>query len=169
MTDSCSFISTKNGDYFCHCVNNFSAYQGWLIFSDNEWDLFKVIDNISGDFSATLSHKTLHLNSSKSKSVTIDLDFRWIHDFDDEGRIYEVYERDGFLVVKYTKFSDNSLSRSLFSRYLVLKGLSSFNLVKSWEKKFYPYDAERKSISELYVFRLLECSFDDSFFGFRFN
>lgn len=166
MNEPCSFLSISRGDYFCHCISDFSAYQGWFVFFENQWDLFKILDSVGGDVSAKLSHKTLHLTNSGSKDVTLDLDFRWIHDFDDKGRIYEVYEKNNLLVVKYTKFSDDSLSNLVFSRYLVFKGLSSFNLIKSWQKKSYPYDAERKSLSELYVFRLLEGTFDDLFLGF---
>lgn len=166
MSESCFFSTNEKGCYFLSSLSDFSSYQGWFVFFENGWDLFKIIDNVSGDFSVSLGGSTLFLDSSSVQDFFIDLDFRFIHDFDDRGRIYDVYEKDGLVVVKYEKFFDNSLSEKLFSKFLVIRGLDSFSFLRDWLKKFYPYDAQRGALSELYVFRLLRGSSKRLVFGF---
>ncbi len=165
----CFFGTSKRGGYFFGSVSDFSAYQGWTVFFEDPWELFKVVDRVQGDFDFVVGEKTLLLESSSVQDVVIDLDFRWIHDFSDEGRIYEVYEKEGFLVVKYSKFSDNSLRDKLFSRFSVIRGFDSFNLSKSWVRKEYPFDAERGALSSLFVFRLLSGKASSLSFGFGFT
>ena len=162
----CFFGTNKRGGYFFGSVSDFSAYQGWTIFFEDPWELFKVVDRVQGDFDFVVGEKTLLLESSSCQDVVIDLDFRWIHDFSDEGRIYEVYEKEDFLVVKYSKFRDNSLKEKLFSKFLVIRGLVSFDLLKSWVHKDYSFDAERGALSSLYVFRLLSGKASRLSFGF---
>ena len=169
MNELCLFKSSKHGSYFLSSNFDFSAYQGFFVFHENNWDLFKVIDRVSGNFNVSISDKTLFLESDESQDVVIDLDFRPIHDFDDKGRIYTVYEKDDFLIIKYEKFFDDSLNSKKFTKFLAIKGLNSFDLLKEWIKKNYSYDAERKTVSELYVFRLLKANVKKIVFGFGAN
>ena len=166
MIEPCFFLSNERGSYFCSSKNDFSSYQGWFLFFEDNWDLFKVIDKVHGDFNFSLGDNSLFLWSDFEQDVIIDLDFRFVHDFDDTGRIYDVYEKDGFVIVKYTKFSDSSLSDASFSKFLAIKGLGSVSFLKSWIHKFYSYDSSRGALSDLYVFRLLRCRAQNISFGF---
>ncbi len=163
---NCLFSTNIKGGYFFGSEFDFSAYQGWTLFFEESWDLFKVLDSVSGSFKAVVGEKSLLLESSVEEEFFIDLDFRWIHDFCDKGRIYEVFSKKDFLVVKYTKYFDDSLSKKLFSRFLVIRGLARFDLLSEWVRKDYPFDAERGALSSLYVFRLLKGSAKKLTFGF---
>jgi glycogen debranching enzyme len=166
MNECGLFYTLEGGSYYFHSFEDFSAYQGWCVFFENPWNLFKVVDRISGDFDISFSGKTLFLKRSSFDDFFIDLDFRLIHDFDSKGRIYEVYEKNNLLIVKYTKFFDDSLSEIVFTKFLAIKGLSSFDLIKEWVEKSYPYDAERGSLDKLFVFRLLRSNSDNLSLGF---
>lgn len=156
MSESCIFCTNKRGGYFFGSSIDFSAYQGWTIFLEEPWELFKIVDSVSGAFDVNISDKSLFFSNESEQEVVIDLDFRFIHDFDDKGRIYDVYSKDDFLIVKFTKFSDDSLKDKVFTKFLAIKGLANYNLIFEWVKKYYVYDAERKSRHDFYVFRLLK-------------
>jgi glycogen debranching enzyme len=166
MIEPCFFLSNERGSYFCSSKNDFSSYQGWFVFFEDNWDLFKIVDKVQGDFNCALGNRSLFLASDFEQDVIIDLDFRFVHDFDDRGRIYDVYMRDDFVIVKYTKFLNSDLFDVAFTKYLAIKGLSSISFIKSWIHKFYSYDSSRGALSDLHVFRLLECKAQNISFGF---
>jgi glycogen debranching enzyme len=87
--------------------------------------------------------------------LVLELDFRPMFDFDDKGRIYSVTREDGCIIIKYDKFTDNSLSRIDKTRFLAIKGAESFRHIGEWVKKDYAYDDRRKSHSEFYVYKAL--------------
>jgi predicted glycogen debranching enzyme len=85
----------------------------------------------------------------------IDFDVREVFDFDDKGRIYKIYEKDGFVVVEYTKFTDASLSELRYRFFMVISGINNFEKPNNWVRKDYSYDAMRNSYYSFYVYKAL--------------
>lgn len=176
--NECIFLSNKKGGYFVIGNPLFSQYQGLFNFIPDEWELYKTIDNISisgaGDSHSVVmrdgffERHTAHIMERfwfsdtnlvyevhGATEVILDLDFRRIHDYDDRGRIYSVYREKDNLIIEYKKYSDFDLRNLSETKFLVLKGVSSFTPINQWIKKDYSYDKSRGIRSELYVFRAL--------------
>lgn len=84
----------------------------------------------------------------------IDIDCRNINDYDKWGREYEVYKKGGIIFVKYTK---NTPEGKDYEQLLGIRAQNfSYDLVEEWIKKDYKYSAQRNSLHELYVYRLMK-------------
>ncbi len=71
---------------------------------------------------------------------------REIHDFDDKGRIYDITEEKGCILIEYKKFMDNILEKINYTRYLAIKtDISNVQNIKQWAEKYYKEDEHRKS------------------------
>jgi glycogen debranching enzyme len=174
----CIFLSSKKGGYFVLGSSAFSQYQGLFHFLPEEWELYKTVDNIypagvsdspsivmrDGFFERHTEHimerfwitgKNLVYELHGATEVTLDLDFRRIHDYDDRGRIYSIYKEKDNLIVEYKKYSDNDLKNLVETKFLVINGVASFNPVNEWIKKNYDYDLSRGAKSELYIYKAL--------------
>lgn len=85
--------------------------------------------------------------------VLFDLDIKKLNDFDEWGRDYNVYEKDGIVFVEYTKKVEDT------EDYKIYFGVKTQNFVYDlsgdWIKKEYSYSKTRGSLSERYVYRLL--------------
>lgn len=178
--DAAFLITNKKGNYLSLGQNNFSSLQGMFFFDHKSWSYYKTIEDIRLEgsdemvaiknnlFNVARSYRSgaeesfnLFNNSmlysiwDYSGEVVIDLDFRAMYDHDDQGRIYKISREEDIIVIRYDKFSDNSLSKIDKTSFLVIKGVDDFRDILQWVKKDYRYDARRGSRPEFYVYRAL--------------
>ncbi|MDA3856014.1 MAG: hypothetical protein PF569_07160 [Candidatus Woesearchaeota archaeon] len=84
--------------------------------------------------------------------INFDLDIRKLNDFDEWGRIYDVYVKDGVVLVEYKKEKEDSS----YSAFFGIKAVNfSYDLVKDFVKKEYMYSKVRETDFERYVYRLM--------------
>ncbi len=159
---------TCNGAYFYH--NPETKYQG-LYFpekkDENNWTLFKTIEEISfnkedkalvnnftnvkrftdnGQIEYSFMNNALIIKTNVKGKITITLDMREIHDFDDKGRIYNISEEKGCVLVEYKKFYDNILEKINYTRYLAIKtDIKNMQKIMQWTEAYYKEDEHRKS------------------------
>ncbi|MBU1198620.1 MAG: hypothetical protein KKF46_08030 [Nanoarchaeota archaeon] len=172
------FITNKKGNYVSLGKENFSHTQGLFFFDCEDWNLFKTIEDIRIDQEMSVIQNNLFnvqrkyrdgaeekfnlFNDSMIYSIKnyngkikLELDFRPMFDFDDKGRIYTITQEDDFIIIKYEKYIDDSLSVLDKTRFMAIKGAKNFNIINEWIKKQYTYDARRKSKSEFYIYNAL--------------
>ncbi|GIU70368.1 MAG: hypothetical protein KatS3mg002_1604 [Candidatus Woesearchaeota archaeon] len=187
--NSSIFMLTRNGDYFSIPVNpnyNISNYLGYFL--NIKGVLFKTLENIylSDDIekkvpfeivngfncferlyenyyeSFTLVNDGLiyEVESNDEVYVEIELDFRWIHDYDDIGREYKIHKIDDSIIIDYNKYTDSSLKNKSYSGYMIINGVfDNYEIINKWVKKNYDYDSMRNSRSEFYVYHALRIKF----------
>ena len=166
-------ITNKLGGFF---LDDNSKYRGFNIYDSNS--LFKSIESISLDKPVKeiknnffnfekVYDKSREIFSIYKNSLmyeikqyigfsSLTLDFRFVNDFSDQGRIYSIYDEDGYIIIEYRKFSDNSMSNLQFTRYLVVKHETKYNKLDKWKQQDYEYDKKRNSgINSLYVYDAL--------------
>ncbi|MEM4710971.1 MAG: amylo-alpha-1,6-glucosidase [Candidatus Woesearchaeota archaeon] len=198
--NSKSLFLINKGNYLSFPINpffDFSNYSG--LFFKIENNLFKTIESlrlhdntglkipkkiINGIFYVekiyddcierfTLDENGLiyELDSEKELQLELNLDFRWIHDYDDKGRIYDFKMIDDSLLITYKKYSDYALKQKNYNAYFLINGIKDFSRQNQWVKRSYAYDFYRKSLSELYVYDAikLNCSRITLFMSFSFN
>jgi glycogen debranching enzyme len=166
-------LTNKLGGFF---LEDDSKYRGLNI--NDSGSLFKSVESIKiekslkeiknnfGSFEKVYD-KTREVISIYKRSLmyevkqyigftNVTFDFRHIYDFSEQGRIYNIYEENGFLIVEYKKFSDDSLSSLQYIKYLVIKHETKYNRPDKWRRQEYEYDLKRGSgISSVYVFDAL--------------
>jgi len=203
-TDNAFFLSNKKGNYLALGRSNFSHTQGLFFFDKKKWEMYKTIEDIkladskgmaalkNNFFNVQRTHacgaqETFNLfNNSLIYSlknytgrIDFELDFRHMFDYHDQGRIYTITQEDGFIIIRYDKYADNSLSyldRTVYLAIKICSGLSEseqteseqsqeaedssqdfsndfFNEKAEWVKKSYVYDAGRGSKSEFYIYK----------------
>lgn len=171
-------LTNKKGDYFLVGPNNnFSAYQGLFVFDPHKWEYFKVIDSIyletpgdnltnnffevkregkSGKEAFCLTDEGLIIELSEIKgTLTIELDFRNIHEYDERGRIYNISQDEEFIIVEYCKYNDDTLQGTPEKHYLAILGGIDFEPVNTWKQKNYEFDKKRGTKSDLFVYEAL--------------
>ncbi|MBN2052812.1 hypothetical protein JW756_04885 [Candidatus Woesearchaeota archaeon] len=171
-------ITNKKGNYLALGGNNFTHMQGLFFFDANAWAPFKTIEDIRLNKEMTaiknnlfnvqriykgyaeesfnlFNNSMVYSVNNYSGDIIIELDFRPIFDFDDQGRIYTITQEDDLIIIRYDKFKDNSLSAIDKTRFMAIKGAEGFKLISEWMKKDYPYDAARNSRSEFYVYKAI--------------
>lgn len=90
----------------------------------------------------------------------IDLDLRKLSDFDEWGRNYKVYKKDGVVLVEYIK---KTLEKEDYKMYFGVKAVNfSYELLEEFVKKEYSYSRQRNSSYERYVFRLMKVNVTDN-------
>jgi glycogen debranching enzyme len=174
--DAAFLLSNKKGNFLSFGKDNFSHMQGLFFFDKDKWMPYKTIEDIRLNAEATVLKNNFFsterhykggaeesfslFNNSMIYSVwnytgelTLELDFRHIFDFDDKGRIYSVFREEDLIIVRYDKYSDNSLATLERTRFMAIKGASGFKQTNQWIKKDYAFDANRHSRSEFYVYR----------------
>ena len=147
------FLQNNKVGYFSQSKDNFTHYQGLCLFED--FELYKYVDNIDSYPKKNLFSfkKSNELIYEKKGEITIDLDVRKIHDFDDKGRIYDFNLQNNALQITYTKYEDDQLKKISYKKTFNIKNVSSFNQI-GWIKKNYSYDFERKTQSTFWVLRI---------------
>lgn len=170
------FLADQSGGYFCAATPQTTQYAGWFTYEKDTNDLYKTINNIYAHpapdsiiFSSTeakritgateenfkLSEKQLEYTiTNPPYTVTMELDFRNINDYDDRGRIYSIETKNDYTIIKYTKYTDNFLFEIKEQRYIIIKGSVKIQEGTDWIKKEFSFDASRNTKSEFYVFRL---------------
>lgn len=172
--DASLFLADGNGGYFTLGSPSNSHYQGWFTFLNSEWELYKIIEDISP---IGIPNKIInmgdvmqrHIVSSREKfwvhknaliytisnyqgPIDVTLDFRRVHDFDDKGRIYEIKKDKGVTVIHYKKYYDNSLQNLKEEFFLAVKGNVEFVPQNKWIERNYSYDKSRDVKSNFYVY-----------------
>lgn len=112
---------------------------------------------------STLSHDRIYLGPTGGMiyeitdfqgTLSFDLDCKRYEDFDEWGRLYEVYKKDDIVFVSFKKMKDNTEQYKLFFGIRAMN--FNYEIIKEWVKKEYEYDAMRGSGNERYVFRPLK-------------
>ncbi len=169
----------NKGGYFYY--NDESKYRG-LYFperKDNDnWTLFKTIDavNFNAEDKAIINRfnsyerltdkgavryffvrNSLVMETEIKGDIDFTLDMRELYDFDDKGRIYNIYYEKGCIIVEYKKYWDTVLENIHYTRYLSIKSsITNFEKILQWQEKNYSEDEKRKSYPwKLYVFEAL--------------
>ena len=176
--DAAFLVTNKKGNYLSLGKKNFTHMQGLFFLDHDKWELYKAIDDIKLSQEASAIKNNLFnsqrlypdgaeesfnlFNNSLVYSVknyvgkiSVDMDFREMFNFDDQGRIYSVTKEDDCIIIRYDKHSDNSLSQVVKTRFMAIRGADDYELVGEWIKRSYSYDEKRKSRSETYVFRAI--------------
>lgn len=156
------------GGYWLHASEH-SQYQGLFKRRDNS--LFKYVDELRFDtdvhhVSRGDSYVKLHgddanilVDATKSGlrilvsdpvSVDILVDTRYIHDYDDRGRIYNV-EDDELTTITYTKYESDQRGHEDYTASITVDA-SSWNTAGSWTYKDYAYDDRRGTKHEFWVY-----------------
>lgn len=176
-------LSSSKGSFahFSASPEPTSKYQG--LFTSIGGELFKSVESISSISDekvsvvenigyATIFHRSsfyesffvpLRKNSlvyelSMELPVELFLDVRKASDFRQWGRHYEVSEKEGIIVVEFTKKTDvredYSSGKDEFSVFVAVRhdGFAISNKGE-WVKRSYGLDARRNSASERYVYR----------------
>ncbi|MCX7766953.1 MAG: hypothetical protein N2246_09660, partial [Candidatus Sumerlaeia bacterium] len=168
-------LTNQRGDYLALGKPDFSNFCGWFHYLPEKNTLYKTIENLALENSPTILIN--HLDYIKrgtqgakeffyfageiliyevnnySGFLHCHLDFREIYDFDDRGRIYEIYKDDEYVIVNYKKFADNSLTSLQHSRTMAIYGASDYEHSGQWQKKEYSYDKQRGSKYIFYVYQ----------------
>lgn len=190
--EDCIFLTDKEGGYFALDGSSLTQYQGWFHFLPEEWELYKTIENIKpfginsssvivlqeGFFERHTEHvierfwfseKNLTYELHGDNEVSLELDFRRIHDYDDKGRIYSISKEKDELIIEYKKYKDDSLKELKETKFLVVKGVADFNLTNEWIKKEYMYDKLRGTRNEFYIYKACTITLDDTRLVFGFG
>ena len=105
-----------------------------------------------------------------SGEVCVWLDCRKMYDFNGIGRIYKVYEENGALIIEYTKFTDDSLSKEDYKIFIAVFGVKGYKHVNTWFPYRYSFDSKRENKEfEAFIYEGLKLSVKDSLrlsFGF---
>lgn len=179
------FLSSRDGGFFSLGCPNISQYQGWFHFLSDEWQLYKTIENISIDkepkaiintgssfkriYSGSKEEFTLVNDSDLMYEITgytgkinLEIDFRRVHDYDDQGRIYNISKEGNTIIIEFQKFDDNNLLSVPEMYYLAISGKVHYKEIKEWVKKDYSFDQKRGVKHEFYVFRPLYLEVDSN-------
>jgi glycogen debranching enzyme len=153
--------------------DNDSQYHGWLTYHNGS--MYKTIEAITLDKETTTIHNEFSHVERDSGTTTerfyldddtllydihnyhgdihVTLDCRYINDTDDEGRIYDVYDKEGnVVVIHYTKYATGALERKQHERYIAIKNVGSYDAPDTWTHRHYDYDERRHDRSDCYVY-----------------
>ncbi|MEM4336852.1 MAG: amylo-alpha-1,6-glucosidase [Candidatus Woesearchaeota archaeon] len=104
---------------------------------------------------------------SKKKEVHIILDCRKQLDFDDRGRKYRIYFKDGIIFIDYSKTNRNKIDYHIY--IAIIPNDWDYKKVSKWEERNYSYDIRRGSLSKLWVYNSLVITTSRIVFGFGTN
>lgn len=156
--DAAFLVTNKKGNYLSLGKKNFTHMQGLFFLDHDKWELYKAIDDIKLSQEASAIKNNLFnsqrlypdgaeesfnlFNNSLVYSVknyvgkiSVDMDFREMFNFDDQGRIYSVTKEDDCIIIRYDKHSDNSLSQVVKTRFMAIRGADDYELVGEWIKE----------------------------------
>jgi len=184
-SESAFMITNKKGNYLSLGDKNFSHTQGLFFFDNKKWNMFKSIESITLNqslFNITNNFYNAQRNYNEGAvelfnlfnnsmiysvknykgNIRLTLDFRYMFAYDDKGRIYSISQEDDLIIIRYDKYSDNTLSSLMNTRYFVIKGVKDFSIINKWIKKNYSYDEKRGSKSEFHVYDALKLFCEDN-------
>jgi hypothetical protein len=91
------------------------------------------------------------------------LDCRKMHDYHDQGRIYDIYSQGDAIIVEYTKYKDSSLTEASYRIFVAIRGVGEYEKTGIWERTHYESDEKRGSPPfDMYVYRALKLKIDGS-------
>lgn len=177
-------LSNRSGGYVFLGDDSFSHYTGVTFFHPTQWTLCKTIDNISLEKQPTelvneyfkvtrksdetseeffTSEKTLYYRVQNYDGYGfLDVDMRRIYDDDTTGRIYQIYQEDGALVIDYRKYRTDACHDEQERFLLVIRGFGEYEILDQWLPRSYPYDADRGNMGERWVYRALRFKVEGS-------
>lgn len=147
MSNECKIIANSSGGYFLQGLD--SRYSGFYLRIGSR--MIKILEEVnSGKSNVFMIREKNGLLVQSKEFIELIFDVKESYDNSEFGRIYNVYEKDGVLVVKFTK--DNR-----YSIFTVVSGYSEWKKTDKWIKKEYSYDKERNSFPfERYVYSAIE-------------
>jgi len=105
--------------------------------------------NFTESFSLDKESSVVIWETTEKQKIKLFLDVRGIFEFPDFGRNFEITEKDGVTLIKYT----DNIGEPIFVAIIV----GNLKLLKEWSKKVYTRDAQRNSAPySLYEFLLGE-------------
>lgn len=187
VKEEASFILTNKTGGYCYLGERpVSRYQG--IFFNIGFKMYKVIDEIRVIDSSPVKElrnnffqterkrndivesffmpegfNSMAYGMDREKDVELVLDVRESYSSPEFGRLYEISEENGKLIVKYRQENE-------FECYLVISGYSGYEKKEEWIKRSYEFDKERNSMPyEKYVYNSLKISSKQLIFSFSMN
>ena len=182
--DTSFLLTNKKGGYCYLSGKPESRYQG--VFFNKDFRMYKVIDNIktggeveelANNFSEVRRKKgnltetffmpygfnSLVYELDKESDAEIVLDIRESYSSPEFGRIYDIYEEDGRIIVKYRQEGE-------FECFLIISGHKSYEQICKWIKQEHELDRKRNSPPfEKHVFSALKVKCSKLVFSFSFN
>lgn len=163
-------LGNKLGGYFSLFKRHITKYEG--AFYCKDFDIYQVLSNImplDADeitehtnklncverkrkslkeiFFFPHDHNTLVYEISEEKDIAVDLDIRTAYDLRRFGRHYKIEEREGRLVITFTKETDaredNSNQIEEFRMYVVVSGAESYQKIGEFHPVEPEYDKRR--------------------------
>jgi len=157
-------LTNQLGDYLIWQTSEkqpVSRYQGWFVYLNN--DLYKVLENIETEngptkefinnffnservrennkeiFLLAKNHHGFIYQSEQKVSVNLVFDFKKIYENFEQGRHYEILEKENCLLIKYCQ--ENS-----YQLFLAIKSdAEKTTILKEWFLREYSLDQERNS------------------------
>ncbi|RME53570.1 hypothetical protein D6783_01750 [Candidatus Woesearchaeota archaeon] len=174
-------LSNKKGNYFAFSLPaNVTHYEGFFHFDAEAWQPFKVIESLSlglpvvevekqaslvvrrsGRASETFllsSNALLYEVAGFQGSVRLELDMRYVHDFDPWGRHFDVHEEEGLVVVRYEKSGQSGgavPSGSGYEGFLAIgspDGIVALERAGRWVRKERSFDEARGAATVDFVY-----------------
>ncbi|MFH1409192.1 MAG: amylo-alpha-1,6-glucosidase [Nanoarchaeota archaeon] len=174
--DPSFMLTDKRGSFLWLSPNGpISKYNGsfFAIPSQHSWEMMKSIEHIH--FSPAFDHITdhgAHIDLTKENArarffmdangmvcdlmdyegdVSLFLDCRKMHDFDDQGRMYMVQQNHDTTLISYRK----EHTPDPYECHIAMKGVQSTS-IGHWIERHYPFDEHRKDSRPLYVYHALD-------------
>ena len=168
-------LSNNKGGYCSFFSSPSSRFQGLFYFDPGEGRMYKFIENIElkggnranalrnsvycierekGDVSESFfmpkHFDSLVYELSAENEFDLVLDCKETYDNREWGRHYNIFEKDGLLVVEFTKITDSREDQSSganeFSLFLAIGGdTTSYNKNDFWTERHYGFDKARNS------------------------
>ena len=179
-------LTNKKGSYCSFFNMPSSRYNGLFYFDEEAMNMYKFIENIEiiednkiiglrnnlyfvqrrkgeivESFLMPKNSASLIYELSSGNEIDLILDCKNSYDNREWGRYYDIFEEDGFIIVKFTKKTDkredSSNAVEEFALYLAIKGDSNFcQKNDKWIERDYSFDEKRKSLPfKRYVYNAL--------------
>ncbi len=191
LKDQSFIFTNKIGSYLYLSLDGIirSRYQGFYYCKSYEktWELIKTIENIqlnskpitqiinkfyllerkrsniTESFFLPHNFNTLvyEVINSKNEDVILSFDVKKLFDNRNYGRFYNVYEKNGFLIIEFTKKTDQSEDQTSneeeYKLFTVINTNMSYEKIDSWEEINYEIDRKRNSEPyQKYVYKPLK-------------
>ncbi|MBU0535572.1 MAG: hypothetical protein KKE20_01300, partial [Nanoarchaeota archaeon] len=169
----CFILTNKAGGYLSFSESPISRYQG-AFFNEND-EMFKIIENIfpvgsekitqiknrfysvertrgklTESFMMPLFHNSIVYELSEDKEIEIVLDAKKAYDNREFGRFYSIKEKDGKIIIEYTKKTDlkedKTEGAAEYTIYAVINSSgSAIKKIETFNEQIYSFDQDRDS------------------------
>lgn len=166
-------MKNKKNFFFISTQNNISAYNGFHIYEN---EMYKIIEDIKPNHKEPIkvinnvnSFERIYDNAfekfslfeegliceSNLKSSNLEIDMRKIYDFSEFDRYFEIYSKENYVIIKYSKYN----------LYLCIKGMKLYEKICKWIRKDYTYDQQRGESPHRHVYNALHFRGEKVFFS----